>query len=25
VSWIDPITGEIVETAASGAMPTLQP
>ena len=25
VSWIDPITGEIVETGASGAMPTLQP
>jgi Tol biopolymer transport system component len=25
VSWIDPVTGEITESAASGAMPTLQP
>ena len=25
VSWIDPTTGEITETNASGAMPTLQP
>jgi Tol biopolymer transport system component len=25
VSWIDPTTGAITETSASGAMPTLQP